>query len=299
MSERNEFGMLTRRMLLRGWMLGAAAIPLVGPELARAQIVPGHPYPFKLGLQSYSLRNFGLVDALAKTKDLGLTWWEGYPGHLPLTDDSAKISSYRTALNDHGVRMISYGVLDFTNDEADARRKFDFAKAMGIETLTAAPTPNSLPLLDRLTQEYKINIGIHNHGPDDATWGDWQQIADATKDLNIRVGACDDTGHYLMADKNPITAAVKFGKRLHSIHLKSVGVGPGQQKSFVPIGAKGGLLDVVQLLRFLKEQKYMGILAIEEEEQPDNPIPLITSSIDAMKRFFNTVNNFAIINQRS
>jgi sugar phosphate isomerase/epimerase len=190
--------------------------------------------------------------------------------------------------------MISYGVLDFTNDESDARAKFEFAKAMGIKTLTAAPKPDALPLLDKLTQEYAINIGIHNHGPDDRQWGDWQAILDAEQGLNKRVGACDDTGHYLRADKNPITAATKFGKRLHSIHMKAIANGPNGMKAFVPIGTNGSLLDVVQLLRFLKEMEYPGILAIEEEEQPDNPTPLIGKSVDAMRRFITTANTIKL-----
>src|SRR5207248_2956240 len=143
---------------------------------------------------------------------------------------------------------------DFGNDESDARRKFQFAKSMGVETITASPKPDALPLLDKLTAEYGINIGIHNHGPEDEVWGDWQKILDAIQGLNIRVGACDDTGHYLRAEKNPITAAVKFGPRLYSIHMKAVEDGPGHVKSFVPIGTTGNLLDVVQLLRFLKEK---------------------------------------------
>ncbi len=289
-------GFVSRRALLLRLVAGASALTLLSPaEGAGAQVtLPAKPYPFKLGLQSYSLRNFSLDDALARTRDLGLKWWEAYPAHMPLTDDAGKIASYRQSLDTHEVRLISYGVLDFTSDEADARSKFQFAKAMGIQTLTAAPTTDSLPLLDKLTQEYGVNIGIHNHGPDDKQWGDWQAILAATQNLNVRVGACCDTGHYLRADKNPITAAVQFGKRLHSIHLKSVGVGPNGAKQFVPVGTTGGLLDAVQLLRFMKEHTYRGILAIEEEEQPDNPMPLIRISVDAMRRYIETVNTIKL-----
>jgi len=296
MSLYNDEDKVSRRTFLSHCALAAGAAPMLASLQASAgqRNIPGKPFPFKLGLQSYSLRNFGLEDALAKTHELGLTWWEGFPGHVPMTTDAGKIAGYRQALSSHGVRMISYGVLDFTTDEADARAKFEFAKAMGIKTLTAAPKPDALPLLDKLTQEYNVNIGIHNHGPDDALWGDWQVILNAVQGFNVRVGACDDTGHYLRADKNPITAATKFGKRLHSIHMKAVAQGPNGTKPFVPIGTTGNLLDVVQLLRFLKEQEYAGILAIEEEEQPDNPMPLITKSIEAMHRYITTVNTIKL-----
>ncbi len=295
MSPYDDADNVSRRTFLRSCALAAAAPVLASlPARAGQRNIPGQPYPFKLGLQSYSLRNFSFEDALAKTQELGLTWWEGFPGHVPMTADAGKIAGYRQALRAHKVRMISYGVLDFTTDEADARAKFDFAKAMGIRTLTAAPKPDALPLLDKLTQEYNINIGIHNHGPDDKQWGDWQVILDAEQGLNPRVGACDDTGHYLRAGKDPVTAATKFGKRLHSVHLKAVAQGPNGTKPFVPIGTTGNLLDALLLLRFLKEQEYPGILAIEEEEQPDNPIPLIAKSIEAMRRYITTANTIKL-----
>lgn len=295
MFEFKNTNLVSRRTAV-GLLVGASAAVLLDglPAMAQQARLPAKPFPFKLGLQSYSLNKLSLDDALAKTKSLGIKWWEGFPGHVPMTDDSGKIADYLKAFQANGVKMISYGVVDFSTDEADARRKFQFAKAMGIETLTAAPTPESLPLLDKLTVEYGVNIGIHNHGPDDKRWGDWQTILSSVRDFNPRVGACDDTGHYLMADKNPITAAVQFGPRLHSIHLKTVGVGSNGKKDFVPIGTTGALLDVVQLLRFMKEKNYRGIMAIEEEEQPDNPMPGIMKSLEAMRRYINTVNNVTL-----
>jgi len=296
MSENHDNTGITRREAFGLVAAGAAALLLdhTGAQAFQTRL-PAKPFPFKLGLQSYSFNKLSFEDALARTKSLGIRWWEGFPGHVPMTDDSAKISGYLKALQANNVRMISYGVLDFTTDEADARRKFQFAKAMGIETLTASPAPEALPMLDKLTTEFNVNIGIHNHGPEDKRWGDWQTILSTVKGFNPRVGACDDTGHYLMADKNPITAAVQFGPRLHSIHLKNVGVGPNHTKYFEPIGTVGGLFDVVQLLRFLKEKNYRGIMAIEEEEKPDDPMPGVTKSVESMRRFISTVNNVALM----
>ena len=62
----------------------------------------------------------------------------------------------------------------------------------------------------------------------------------------------------------------------------------------MPVGTLGNLLDAVQLLRFLKEQEYTGVLAIEEEVSPDNPVPLLAKSVDAMKRYITTVNTIRL-----
>lgn len=296
MNDSPETQPISRRMFLQNMIAGAAGVWLMSPLLAEAQQAAAapKPYPFKLGLQSSSLRSFSLEQALNKTKTLGLTWWEGAPVHFPVTDDTSRIASYRQMLEDRGIKMIGYGVVDFTNDESDARSKFRFAKAMGVRTITASPKPDSLPLLDKLTQEFEINLGIHNGGPNDETWGTWQKVLDAMEGKNPRIGACDDTGQYLRGGSNPITAESKFDKRLYSIHLSSILEGPNNSKTFTPIGTNGGLLDVVQLLRFLKEHNYRGILAISDEGHPDDPMPGLKQSVEAMHRYITTVNTVTL-----
>ena len=54
------------------------------------------------------------------------------------------------------------------------------------------------------------------------------------------------------------------------------------------------VVDVVLLLRHLKDQEYKGILAIEEEEQPDDPMGLIAKSVEGMHRFITTANTIRL-----
>src|SRR5579859_6071283 len=149
----------TRRDFLRLMALSAAGLPLLYHTPASAGQTGNSgqnrrsgaqdPYaPFRVGLQSYSLRHFGLDDALAKTQELDLHYWEAFPDHMPITADSATISDYKAKLAAHDIRLLAYGVVDFSSDEADARRKFDFARAMNIPVLSAYPSPDSLGLLD-------------------------------------------------------------------------------------------------------------------------------------------------------
>ena len=73
---------LTRREAL---VAGAAAMGglLAGSRTGFAADSKGYG-PFKMGLQSYSLRHFKRDEALAKTKELGIHYWESYPGHTPI-----------------------------------------------------------------------------------------------------------------------------------------------------------------------------------------------------------------------
>ncbi|MCS6776319.1 MAG: sugar phosphate isomerase/epimerase [Chthonomonadaceae bacterium] len=270
--------MLSRRTLLQ---IAAATAAGIHPATARAQNRRSPYAPFRMGLQSYSLRAFKVEDALKITRELGLRYWESFEGHLPITDDPRTLATYRELLRAHNVTLAAFGVLGFSTDEADARRKFQFAKAMGIPTLTASPAPEALPLLDRLVEEYRVHIAIHNHGPEDRLYGRIQQGIDVLKGRHPRIGMCIDTGHYLRAGEDPLQAARAFQKRLFALHLKDVRLRPDAPPEFTEIGK--GNLNTPALLALLRQQRYPGIIALEYEEHPENPAPYIQQCLDAVR----------------
>lgn len=289
---------LSRRALLRN-AVGASALlslPLLMESLAQAAMAEPLPQtaqrgragnlyaPFRMGLQSYSLRHFNTDEMLAKTKELGLRFLEAYPAHFPMTEDAAVIAGYKEKLKAAGVRLLAYGVVDFSTDEADARKKLAFGKAMGVEILTAYPKPDALPLLDKLVDEYGLNIAIHNHGPGDDLYDTQDKMLKALQGRNMRIGACCDTGHYLRSGINPAQVAREVGDRLFDVHLKNVKEGPNGTKEFTEIGVPGGLLDTVLLFRRLIEDKYRGPVMLEYEEHEDNPMSQIKECLDAVQR---------------
>ncbi len=276
---------LSRRAFLRQAALGTAGLLLLPGVPSAAQQDDKVLYDrFHMGLQSYSLRHFPVDDALAKTQSLGLHWWEAYPDHFPITEDPKVISEYQEKLKAHDIRMPTYGVVDFSNNEADARRKFAFAKAMGITTLSASPQPDSFPLLDKLVAEYNIRIAIHNHGPGDALYDTYEKVLAAIQGHDPRIGACLDTGHLLRSDESPVNAAAKYGNRLYGLHLKNVKNGDNGQKEFTEIGATGGLLDTIGLFKVLRRVHYQGVVSLEYEEHEDDPMPYIEQCFAALRR---------------
>lgn len=285
MSHQNDLPDLSRRAFLRTVALSAAGLALPPHASSSGQESGGESAyaPFRMGIQSYSLRGYKVDEALAKTQTLGLKWWEGFDSHFPITDDPKILAEYRDKLKAHGIRMVTYGVVDFHNNEPDARRKFEFAKAMEIQTLSAYPSPDAFPLLNLLVKEYKINLGIHNHGPGDALYDTVQKEWAALQGQDHRIGACIDTGHFLRSDEDPILAARKFGTRVYGIHLKDVKIGPNGEKQFTEIGK--GKLDTVALLKILKANHYSrrGIVSLEYEEHEDNPIPYIEECLIATR----------------
>jgi sugar phosphate isomerase/epimerase len=239
-------------------------------------------YPFKMGLQSYSLRGYtrdGRPDvskALAVTRDLGLHYWESYTAHVPMTADSQKLSERKREIAAADVSVIGYGVVALTKDADANRRIFDFARAMGLKYLSASPEPGCFDLLDRLVEEYDVAVGIHNHGPGDR-YAKIETIAQAIKDHHPKIGCCIDTGHFLRSREDPVHAVEVFGKRVYGVHLKDV----KDATTFTILGQ--GDLRTADLLKALARNKYEYCLAIEYEEKPEDPAEDIKACLTAVR----------------
>ncbi len=266
---------LSRRDLLAAGMAatgmlvaGRASLAIPTGAIAAAE---GDYGPFKMGLQSYSLRGLttqGHADvkrALAATKDLGVHYWEAFPAHLPLTGDAATIKAYKDELDAAGVHLEGWGVTGLGKDESADRQIFEFARAVGLKYLTVDPDPESFDMLDKLVEEYGIPIGIHNHGPGHK-FAMIDTIAKAIKDHSSKIGCCIDTGHFLRSKEDPVRAVEVFGNRVYGVHLKDV----KNADTFTILGQ--GDLRTVDLLKALAANKYNYCLAIEYEEKEENPL---------------------------
>ncbi len=274
---------LSRRELLASGLLAAGALALPG-RLATASILLARPDgdygPFKMGLQSYSLRHYNLAEALAKTKALGLHYWESYSKHT--NPDPSKASEYLAMAGDAGVKIGGFGVSQFTKNHDANRKYFEFAKAMGIDYLSADPDRDAFDSLDKLVEEYGVAIGIHPHGPG-AKWVKIDQINDAIKGHSEKIGVCLDTGHFMRANEDPVRAVQVFGKRIFGVHLKDV----KDAKTFTILGK--GDLKLGDLFQALAKQKYNYCMALEYEESETNPIADIEQCLMAAKDDLDTI----------
>jgi len=269
----------TRRDALKAGLATAGALALgtrgVGLAFA-AETADSSAYgPFKMGIQSYSLRHFKLHEAMKLTKELGLHFWEAFPGHIAADPSEAKED--REHAEEHGIKVVGYGVSGFSADHAANRKLFEFAKAMGIEYLSADPSADSFDSLDKLTEEFGVNIGIHNHGPGHQ-YATIDGIAKAIKGHSDRIGCCIDTGHFLRSKEDPVRAVEVFGKRIYGVHLKDV----KDAKTFTVLGK--GDLRLNDLLKGLARLKYKYCLALEYEEKEAEPMDDLRACLEAVKK---------------
>lgn len=276
---------LTRRDLIVG--AGAAALPLITLPAALAAAPPdAKKGGFAIGCQAYSFNRYSVWEAIEKTAQAGGTVIEFYPGQklggdqtgvLDQNTGDDAIALVKGKLTQHNVRAVAFGVVGLGRDEAQNRKVFEFARKMGLRTITSEPDPQGLDNIEKLVKEYDIRVAIHNH-PRHAGYEFWSPdyVLRLVKNRDKRIGSCADTGHWVRSGIKPIDALRTLRGRVLSSHLKDLNVfAPGGHD--VPYGM--GVSDIPAILAELYQQNFDGHLAVEYEHDWETSVPLIAQCV--------------------
>ncbi len=275
---------LSRRNFVQSGALMAAACVASSakPSFAEALPVSGKPTPIKLGVCSYTFRDFTRAQMLGYLKELNLTDLnvKDVKDHLPMdpTLEAQAVADYAAA----GIKLHAAGAIYFPkDDETDIRSKFDYCKRAGITTIVAGdPTPESLKWIERFVKEYDIKIAIHNHGPEDKFFPSPFDVLKAIKGLDPRIGFCIDVGHAARANANLVDAIHATGPRLYDMHIKDL-ANFTDKASQVAVGE--GILPIRDIFQALIDIKYPGFVDLEYEIHGDNPMPGVIESFGYMR----------------
>ena len=282
---------LHRRNLLKSAVVLGAGVALsgVGRIAAALDAQEGAPNAeklgWRLGCQAWSFNRHTFFDSIDKTAGLGLHYIEAFPGQTVSDEINAKFNEglsdadrtrIKAKLKDAGVKLVNFGVTVI-----DGRKTFDFAKDMGIETIVSEPAEKDFPKLDKLCEEYEINIAIHDHPKPSHYWNP-DLVLKVTKGLSKRIGACCDTGHWPRSGLNAIKCLKKLKGRIISFHFKDVNV-MGPKAHDVPWGT--GINDVKGMLTEIHRQGVKAVFSIEYEYNWENSLPEIAQSV----AYFNKV----------
>jgi sugar phosphate isomerase/epimerase len=270
--------------------LGLTATVAMGQDTPAKGAPDAEALGWRLGCQAYSFNRFTLFEAIDKNASMGLKVIELYPGQtLSPEKPEARFDHNMSAelqqevlakLKASNVKAVNYGVVGLPNDEAECRKVFDFAKTMGLETICAEPPEDAFPLLDKLTQEYGINVAIHNH-PKPSRYWDPNKVLEVTQGLNKRIGSCADTGHWMRSGINPLEAVKMLEGRIITFHLKDLNkYGKGTEEDpthDVPWGT--GEADVKAILAEVKRQGLKAVFSAEYEHNWENSVPEIAQCV--------------------
>jgi sugar phosphate isomerase/epimerase len=273
----------SRRDFVRSSALVAGAMAASSDILAFGQEHPSDKAsPIRLGLASYTFRNFSRIQLIGFLKQLNVFALNAkdVKDHLPMDaqEEAAALADYATG----GIKLHAAGVVSFTKDEdADIRSKFEYCKRAGIGVMVAGdPTPETLPRIEKFVKEYDIRIAIHNHGPEDKLWASPLDVLKVVKHTDPRIGCCIDVGHTVRAGTDVVHAIHEAGPRLFNIHMKDLKDFKNKD-SQVAVG--DGIMPVRSLFAALIETKYAGYVDLEYELHPDDPVPGVIGSLAFMR----------------
>src|ERR1700730_1091781 len=281
MSKKNS---LSRRDFVRSGAMVAAACATPRDLFAMTNAPPSadEASPIRLGLASYTFRNFSRAQMIGFMKQLNVFALNAkdVKDHLPADaqQETGALADYAAA----GIRLHAAGTIYFPKDEdADIRSKFEYCKRAGIGTIVAGdPATETLPRIEKFAKEYDIRIAIHNHGPEDKLWHSPLDVLKAVKSMDPRIGCCIDVGHTVRAGTDVVQAIHEAGPRLFNLHMKDL-ADFHDKESQVAVG--DGIMPVSKMFEALVSINYKGFVDLEYEIHPDDPMSGVISSFAYMR----------------
>jgi sugar phosphate isomerase/epimerase len=268
----------------------AAALSLAGLTVAAAPI-PKNCLTggIALGCQAWTFREFTVMEAIQKTAEAGGKVIEFYPDQKfspeqpglkfdhNATDEM--VSAVKAQLGKYGIRAVNYGVVNIPNDEAGARKIFEFAKKFELYGITTESV-EALDTIEKLVKEYDIRVGFHNHPrqPDNPGYKMWDPnyVLSVVKGRDPRIGSTADVGHWVRSGLDPVACLKILRGRIISTHLKDLNE-KSPNAHDVPFGT--GVSNIPAILGELKRQHFNGNASIEYEYDWMNNVPAVAQSV--------------------
>ena len=275
--------MSRRRFVQSSALIAAAcAAPATLPAFADPKQAALKPSPLKLGIATYTFRNFTRAQMLDFLKQLQITAinCKDTKDHLPAdpAEEAKALADYAAA----GIQVHAAGAIYFSKDEdEDIRSKFEYCKRAGIKVIVAGdPKPETLPRIEKFVKEYDIRLAIHNHGPEDKVWPSPLDVLKVVKGMDPRMGCCFDIGHCVRAGTDVVEAIHAVGPRLFNMHAKDL-ASFASKESQVAVGR--GIIPFREMFEALIAARYAGFIDLEYEIHGDDPMPGVIESLAYMR----------------
>jgi sugar phosphate isomerase/epimerase len=264
--------MLNRRDLLKATALGAAAWGM--PAWARNED------KIRLGVASYSLRNFKRPQAIEMVKACGTPYVNLKSMHLPYELSPEQLAAGRKEFEDAGLKIVGSGNNGMAK-EAEITKIFDYAVAAKFPLLVIAPHPDVLGKIEDAVKKTGIPVAIHNHGPEDKLFPAPSDALKLIKGMDPRVGLCVDVGHTTRAGKDVVQEIADGGSRVLDLHLKDL-KDLKNSKTQVPVG--DGAMPIAEIFKQLVKQGFAGYANLEYEIDANDPLPGMKKSFEFMRK---------------
>jgi sugar phosphate isomerase/epimerase len=262
------------RLLITLALLLAVLSPIARADesaTTRPAVYVDHAGLLKLGWQLACIGStfqdrstFDMIDLL---HSLNIHHIELSIGQIDPSDKSASDALLAKLKSVH-MDIVSIGIVNPGATEAQARTFFDLGKRLKIKTLVADPADESLDMLDKLANEYRINVAVVNLAKPQNHW-DPDALAALFAGRSARIGVSADIAAWRASGIAPAEAI----KRLTG-HIMEIRLGNFDDS------------DAADALAELKAEKFRGICAVGCADKPAD---------DLLDRFTHSVNAFSKI----
>jgi sugar phosphate isomerase/epimerase len=246
---------------------------------------------WRIGCQAWSFNKGSFFQAVDQTAALGLHYIEAFPDQIVDQDKNVKMNAamfsetreaIKKKLGETKVHLGSFGVTGIPKDEAGARKMFEWAKDMGIETLVSEPGEDQFDLLDKLAQEFGIKVAIHNHPQPNHYWNPDTELK-VLAGRSPMCGSCSDVGHWQRSGVNPIEALQKLKGRIIESHFKDLNKFNDKGALDVPWGT--GVGDAKGMMKEIHQQGAKITYLVEYENWKPTPPQRVQQIAQGIKYF--------------
>lgn len=272
----------SRRTFMKAGLAGVAGAVLDGPGLAlAAPLETRRADSLRLGVASYSLRQFPRGEAIEMVMALGTPYVNIKSFHLPYELSATELAVGRQEFEAAGLQIVGGGTITFETDtDAEVRRYFDYAKGAGMPLIVATADPAILPRIERFAREYDLRVAIHNHGPEDRHYPSPYDALRHIEGMDARMGLCVDIGHTVRAGTDVVQVLRAAGSRVLDLHIKDL-ADLTDRDSQVIVGQ--GNIPIAAIFRQLLAMDYQGAVNLEYEIDVANPLPGMKESFAYMR----------------
>jgi type 1 glutamine amidotransferase/sugar phosphate isomerase/epimerase len=180
---------------------------------------------WRVGIAADRFRNLTFYEAATKADELGVGSIQGsgsqkvsaeIPKNLDYNLAPGELNGVKERLRALSMRMPAYFTNTIGPEESASRKLFEFAKGLGIETIISSPPRESLPAIDKLANEFGINVALETRHA--------KETLSALAGLSKRIGVCADPGAYRQEGIKPVDGLALFKDRVITVNLRDFSI---------------------------------------------------------------------------
>jgi type 1 glutamine amidotransferase len=184
---------------------------------------------WRVGFSAGAFGPISFSEAAAKADALGTGFLEAsssqkvspeIPKNLDYHLSPDEVAAVKNRLAELRLRLVAYRVVEIPTDESSRRQLFAFAKAVDIETIVTSAAPAALPGLDKLANEFGVNMAFEGSDP--------KNLVSSLDGLSSRIGLSVDTAAWAQAGIKPSDGLRLVNDRLLILALPDATAGMDQ-----------------------------------------------------------------------